>query len=201
MENLAFSLNATMPVFLLMVLGMFLRRMRIIDDAFAARLNAFVFHVALPSSFRRYGRDRFRRRVERVVRRVVLRLDGCMHRRLRLAFVFRLPSSRPRRVHSGVVSQQRRLARRRAHAEHVRLVLDGRAHDRRSRAALQCGCRYRPRIHGVGFGRGSDHARTSMWVAARHRHQSHHHRHRRRLSLGCVAHADAANRSGPESTA
>ena len=48
MENLAFSLNATMPVFLLMVLGMFLRRMRIIDDAFAARLNAFVFHVALP---------------------------------------------------------------------------------------------------------------------------------------------------------
>ena len=48
MENLAFSLNATMPVFLLMVLGMFLRRMRVIDDAFAARLNAFVFHVALP---------------------------------------------------------------------------------------------------------------------------------------------------------
>lgn len=48
MENLAFSLNATMPVFLLMVLGMLLRRMRVIDDAFAARLNTFVFHVALP---------------------------------------------------------------------------------------------------------------------------------------------------------
>lgn len=48
MENLIFSLDATMPVFLLMLVGMVLRRLRVIDDAFAARLNAFVFHVALP---------------------------------------------------------------------------------------------------------------------------------------------------------
>ncbi|MDO5042033.1 MAG: AEC family transporter [Slackia sp.] len=48
MQDLAFSLNATMPVFLLMLVGMVLRRFRVIDDAFAARLNSFVFHVALP---------------------------------------------------------------------------------------------------------------------------------------------------------
>lgn len=48
MDNLAFSLNATMPVFLLMAFGMVLRRIRVVDDAFAARMNAFVFHVALP---------------------------------------------------------------------------------------------------------------------------------------------------------
>lgn len=48
MESLAFSLNATMPVFLLMVVGMVLRRLRVIDDVFAARMNSFVFHVSLP---------------------------------------------------------------------------------------------------------------------------------------------------------
>lgn len=48
MEDLAFSLNATMPVFLLMVFGMALRRLHVIDDVFASRMNSFVFHVALP---------------------------------------------------------------------------------------------------------------------------------------------------------
>lgn len=37
-----------MPVFLLMVFGMALRRLRVIDDVFASRMNSFVFHVALP---------------------------------------------------------------------------------------------------------------------------------------------------------
>ncbi|MDO4443254.1 MAG: AEC family transporter [Slackia sp.] len=48
MDDLVFSLNATMPVFLLMVFGMILRRLRVIDDVFASCMNAFVFHVALP---------------------------------------------------------------------------------------------------------------------------------------------------------
>lgn len=46
--HLVFSLNATMPVFLLMVLGIILRRVGIVDAAFASRLNTFVFCVALP---------------------------------------------------------------------------------------------------------------------------------------------------------
>ena len=46
--HLIFSLNATMPVFLLMVLGIILRRVGGVDAAFASRLNMFVFCVALP---------------------------------------------------------------------------------------------------------------------------------------------------------
>ena len=48
MENLMFSLNATVPVFLTMVLGFVLHKWRIIDDSFASKLNQFVFKIALP---------------------------------------------------------------------------------------------------------------------------------------------------------
>ena len=48
MENLMFSLNATVPVFLTMVLGFALHKWRIIDDSFASKLNQFVFQIALP---------------------------------------------------------------------------------------------------------------------------------------------------------
>ena len=48
MENLMFSLNATVPVFLTMVLGFVLHKWRVIDDSFASKLNQFVFKIALP---------------------------------------------------------------------------------------------------------------------------------------------------------
>ena len=48
MENLIFSLNATMPVFLMMVLGYILKKLKWIDDGFASKINSFVFHVPLP---------------------------------------------------------------------------------------------------------------------------------------------------------
>ena len=48
MENLIFSLNATVPVFLLMVLGLFLRKIGWIDDDFGDKMNKFVFRVPLP---------------------------------------------------------------------------------------------------------------------------------------------------------
>ncbi len=48
MENLIFSLNATMPIFMLMVLGYFLNRIGWMDDVLAAKLNTFVFRVSLP---------------------------------------------------------------------------------------------------------------------------------------------------------
>lgn len=48
-ENLSFSLNATMPVFLMMVLGYVLhQKTRLLNDSFAGYLNTFVFRVALP---------------------------------------------------------------------------------------------------------------------------------------------------------
>lgn len=48
LDNLVFSLNATVPVFLLMVLGLFLHRIGWMDDRFASYLNGFVFHLPLP---------------------------------------------------------------------------------------------------------------------------------------------------------
>lgn len=48
MNNLLFSLNATMPIFLTMIVGWFLKRVGSIDEAFVNRLNKFVFKVALP---------------------------------------------------------------------------------------------------------------------------------------------------------
>lgn len=48
MENLIFSLNATLPIFLLMVLGSFLKKIQWIDDDFADKMNKFVLRVPLP---------------------------------------------------------------------------------------------------------------------------------------------------------
>lgn len=49
MENLIFSLNATVPIFLLMMLGLFFRKIGWIDEAFASKMNKFVFLVPLPA--------------------------------------------------------------------------------------------------------------------------------------------------------
>ena len=48
MDNLIFSLNATVPVFLLMVLGYIFKKIGWIDDTFASKMNSFVFKVPLP---------------------------------------------------------------------------------------------------------------------------------------------------------
>ena len=48
MENLIFSLNATVPIFLLMLLGLFFRKIGWIDEVFASKMNKFVFLVPLP---------------------------------------------------------------------------------------------------------------------------------------------------------
>lgn len=49
MENLIFSLNATVPVFLMMILGIVFRQIGWIDEGFAAKMNQFVFRVSLPA--------------------------------------------------------------------------------------------------------------------------------------------------------
>ncbi len=47
MENLVFSLNATIPVFLMMILGFIFHKIGWLDDEFAAKMNKFVFLVPL----------------------------------------------------------------------------------------------------------------------------------------------------------
>lgn len=48
MENLIFSLNATVPVFAMIILGILFKKIGIIDDVFASRMNKFVFLIPLP---------------------------------------------------------------------------------------------------------------------------------------------------------
>ncbi|MCD8038082.1 MAG: AEC family transporter [Lachnospiraceae bacterium] len=48
MENLIFSLNATIPIFLVMVAGYILRRVNMVDDGFVKTLNSFNYKVTLP---------------------------------------------------------------------------------------------------------------------------------------------------------
>ena len=48
MDNFIFSLEATMPVFLVMVVGYFLRRIGMLNESFCAVANKYVFKVALP---------------------------------------------------------------------------------------------------------------------------------------------------------
>lgn len=48
MDNLIFSLNATVPVFMMIVLGMIFRKLNIIDIEFASKMNKFVFLIPLP---------------------------------------------------------------------------------------------------------------------------------------------------------
>lgn len=49
LNNLIFCLNATVPIFFLILLGMFLRKIQLVDDAFTARLNTLVFRICLPA--------------------------------------------------------------------------------------------------------------------------------------------------------
>lgn len=41
-------MNATLPIFLTMVLGAFFKKIKLMDDAFVAKMNKFVFQAALP---------------------------------------------------------------------------------------------------------------------------------------------------------
>ena len=48
-DNLRFSLNATVPVFLMMVFGWFAKKVGLLDDHTTSKLNKFVFRTLLPA--------------------------------------------------------------------------------------------------------------------------------------------------------
>ena len=54
MDNFIFSINATLPIFLTMVLGLVFRKIGIFDDAFTNRMNSFVYKVAPPACLFEY---------------------------------------------------------------------------------------------------------------------------------------------------
>ena len=58
LENILFSMNSTMPLFFLMLLGYVLYQKKFLSDAFVAGANKFVFYVALPVQlFRDLGKN------------------------------------------------------------------------------------------------------------------------------------------------
>ncbi len=48
MSNLLFSLNVTVPIFLVILLGYFIRRIGVVSDSFIDVANKYVFQIALP---------------------------------------------------------------------------------------------------------------------------------------------------------
>ena len=48
MEQLIFSLNATIPVFLVMVIGYVLKNLHVVDEPFVKTLNSFNYKITLP---------------------------------------------------------------------------------------------------------------------------------------------------------
>lgn len=48
MESFFYSLNATVPIFLVMIIGWLIRRLGVINDEFVSVCNKYVFKVALP---------------------------------------------------------------------------------------------------------------------------------------------------------
>lgn len=49
LNNLSFSLNATIPVFLMMVFGWFMQRVHLLDQHTTGKINQFVFRALLPA--------------------------------------------------------------------------------------------------------------------------------------------------------
>ena len=48
MQHFIFSINATMPVFLVMVFGWVLMRLGLLNEAFTSMADRYVFRIALP---------------------------------------------------------------------------------------------------------------------------------------------------------
>ena len=48
MDSFIYSLNATVPIFLVMIVGWIIKRLGEIDDHFVNVANKYVFRVALP---------------------------------------------------------------------------------------------------------------------------------------------------------
>ena len=64
MENFIFSINVTIPIFLVMVLGWALKQARMLDGNFVSVANKFNFSITLPFLlFREIGRASCRERV------------------------------------------------------------------------------------------------------------------------------------------
>ena len=134
MENLIFSLNATVPVFLMMILGIVFRQIGWIDEVFAAKMNQFVFRVSLPVY--RSGRRRFCGSVEPQICAVLFCGYIFVHSGVGAAVSFTEGADTARRIYPGCIPQQCSTAWDCTDPEYLRDIWNGTSDDYRKCAAL-----------------------------------------------------------------
>ena len=133
MKNLIFSLNATVPVFLLMALGFLFRKLGWLDEVFASKMNQFVFLVPLPLlvfedlasvDFQKVWNLKF-----------VLFCFFVTLASIALAGILSL-LWKDRRVYTGVIQKQRGASWDRIHPKYIRRCGSGASYDHRKRAVI-----------------------------------------------------------------
>ena len=135
MKNLIFSLNATVPVFLLMALGFLFRKLGWLDEVFASKMNQFVFLVPLPLlvfedlasvDFQKVWNLKF-----------VLFCFFVTLASIALAGILSLLwKNRGIRVYTGVIQKQRGASWDRIHPKYIRRCGSGASYDHRKRAVI-----------------------------------------------------------------
>ena len=136
MKNLIFSLNATVPVFLLMALGFLFRKLGWLDEVFASKMNQFVFLVPLPLlvfedlasvDFQKVWNLKF-----------VLFCFFVTLASIALAGILSLlwKDRNKRRVYTGVIQKQRGASWDRIHPKYIRRCGSGASYDHRKRAVI-----------------------------------------------------------------
>ena len=131
MKNLIFSLNATVPVFLLMALGFLFRKLGWLDEVFASKMNQFVFLVPLPLLvFEDLASVDFK------IRFILFLRDSCKHCSCRYTFVIMEGQGNKRRVYTGVIQKQRGASWDRIHPKYIRRCGSGASYDHRKRAVI-----------------------------------------------------------------
>ena len=133
MENLIFCLNATIPIFLTLMLGLFFRKIGLFDDTFVSRLNKFVFNAAFVSG---YCKVRFLQCVEYEICIVLLLCHTDQYRNFHRTFLSAETAKYPGRIYPGFLPEQRCDPWNCNYPESLRKRRNGTAYDHRKCAAL-----------------------------------------------------------------
>ena len=137
MENLIFCLNATIPIFLTLMLGLFFRKIGLFDDTFVSRLNKFVFNAALPALlFLDIAKSDFYSVWNTKFCIVLLLCHTDQYRNFHRTFLSAETAKYPGRIYPGFLPEQRCDPWNCNYPESLRKRRNGTAYDHRKCAAL-----------------------------------------------------------------
>ena len=137
MENLIFCLNATIPIFLTLMLGLFFRKIGLFDDTFVSRLNKFVFNAALPALlFLDIAKSDFYSVLEYEICIVLLLCHTDQYRNFHRTFLSAETAKYPGRIYPGFLPEQRCDPWNCNYPESLRKRRNGTTYDHRKCAAF-----------------------------------------------------------------